>query len=222
MIKSIVISHYNEDIEWISNIDKSIRIYLYTKGSQDLSFFNKIENIKIYNLQNVGKEQQTYFYHIVNNYNSLEDLMYFIQANPFEHCIDFLDKLNNNFIGPLSDFNLITSIYGQPDETKYKRHIDHKYGNALPSDIIGNIFIDPWNEDVSLYTINYIIDVIPELNIKKENWIYNANGLYSSTREKIQKIPKSVYDKCLSIFYDSNINMTEYAFERLQKFILLK
>lgn len=64
--------------------------------------------------------------------------------------------------------------------------------------------------------------VIPELNIKKENWIYNANGLYSSTREKIQKIPKSVYDKCLSIFYDNNINMTEYAFERLQKFILLK
>lgn len=220
MKKSIVISHYNESLDWISDIDPTIKVYLYSKGSTDISKY-KSNNVDIFYLENKGKEQQTYFYHIVNNYNTLEDIVYFTQANPFDHSSDFIYNVNEGVSGPMSDFNLITTVYGSVDVTKYKKHINHKYDNVTPNNIKGNIFIDPWNNEDAIKNINYIIDSLPELNIKKENWVFNANGLYSVTKSNLLKFSIDIYKKCLSLFDNDDMNMIEFAFERVNNFILL-
>ena len=70
--------------------------------------------------------------------------------------------------------------------------------------------------------MDYIIDQLPELHIKKENWIYNANGLYSTTGERIKELDISTYKKCIDLFKDPYLDMAEYAFERINKFIILR
>ena len=220
MKKSIVVSHYKENLDWVRKIDTNIKIYLYTKGPDDISEYIS-DNIEIFYLENKGKEQQTYFYHIVNNYDGLEDIIYFTQANPFEHSSDFLSNIDNDVVGPMSDFNLITTVFGDVDRSIYKTHINHKYDNIDINTIKGNIFIDPWNNDDAIRNINYIIDNLPDLNIKKENWIFNANGLYSVSKDNLLKFNIEIYKKCLSLFDDDSMNMLEFAFERLNKFILL-
>lgn len=219
MKKSIVIAHYNEDLEWLKNI-KDTKIYLYTKGNSDI---NPAENIIIEILDNIGNEQHTYLYHIVNHYKKLDDVIFFTQANPFEHCHDFFKKLENNYIGGLSDFNLITTIYGEVDRSIYKKHINHKYSNIGTDSILGNVFIDPWNDHNAINNLEFLISELHELGIKRENWIFNANGMYSATKEKLNTFNLDFYSKCLDTFKtpDTRLNMLAFAFERLSKFIYL-
>lgn len=219
MKTSIIISHYNENLDWVNYISDDITIYLYTKGNSNISISKP--NIIINKLENIGNEQQTYFHHIVKNFNDMEDIIFFTQGNPYEHSKYFNDKINSRYIGGLSDFNLITTVFGDVDIHKYKKHINHKYVNVDYNSINNNIFIDPWNDNNANHNINYIIDNLP-IEIKKENWIFNANGMYSTTSDRIKELDISIYSKCLDLFYDKNINMAEYAFERLNKFILLR
>lgn len=72
---NLVIAKYNEDIEWTKKINHKITIY--DKSN------NPVENsIK---LKNVGREGETFLYHIVKNYDNLDDITVFLQGNPFEH-----------------------------------------------------------------------------------------------------------------------------------------
>ena len=222
MSKSLVISHYNEDLSWLAGIDKDISIFLYTKSGIMPDIHS--ENIKIEMLENIGKEQQTYFHHILNNYNNLTDYVYFSQAKFDDHSHNFIDKLNNNFVGGLSDFNLITTVYGPVDSSLYHTHINHKYsGDFNYHSIAGKVFIDPWNDSEASANINYIFDNLPELNFDKENWIFNANGMYGTTKEKIKHFNLDFYKKCENLFRNkpNNLNMLEFAFERINQLILL-
>jgi hypothetical protein len=79
--KEIVVSYYNENINWLNN-HKNYKITIYNKSD------NEIENsIKLPNY--IGADLHTHFYHIVNNYNNLADWTFFTQGNPFDHVIDY-------------------------------------------------------------------------------------------------------------------------------------
>ncbi len=72
---NIVVAKYNEDIDWTKKIKHKVTIY--DKSN------NPVQNsIK---LKNVGREGETFLYHIVKNYNNLDDVTVFLQGNPFEH-----------------------------------------------------------------------------------------------------------------------------------------
>jgi len=72
---NIVVAKYNENVEWTKKLNHKVTIY--DKSN------NPIEgSIK---LKNVGREGETFLYHIINNYNNLDDVTVFLQGNPFEH-----------------------------------------------------------------------------------------------------------------------------------------
>lgn len=72
---TFVIAKYKENIEWTKKINNKIIIYDKSDSPIDGSI----------KLKNCGKEGETFLYHIVNNYNNLDDVTVFLQANPFEH-----------------------------------------------------------------------------------------------------------------------------------------
>lgn len=222
MTKSLIVSHYNENLNWLYDIDENIKIFLYTKS--DVIPEIKKNNIVVEQLENIGNEQQTYFYHIIKYFDSLSDYLYFTQANFSEHSQNFIQKLNDNFIGGLSDINLITTVYGPADTNTFHKHINHKYSNNFTyKDVENKIFIDPWCDNEALENINFVLDSLPELNFKKQNWVFNANGMYATTKEKIKKFDISFYKKCESMFKSKpqNIKMIAFAFERINQLILL-
>jgi hypothetical protein len=96
--KRVTIAQFNENIDWIKNIDKNIEVFIYNKKNDININYKSIE--KNYEnkfiLRNVGRESHTYLIHIINNYNSLCDIEYFIQANPFDHSNDILSFININ------------------------------------------------------------------------------------------------------------------------------
>jgi len=118
----IVVSKYNEDIEWVKKINHKVTIY--DKSN------NPVEgSIK---LKNVGREGETFLYHIVNNYNNLDDVTVFLQGNPFEHLQLLVgwrakltdDEINtvinkmNTEINDKSDFSTFYQVlYNDPNST---------------------------------------------------------------------------------------------------------
>jgi hypothetical protein len=83
-MKEIVVARYNEDLNWLSNIE-NCKISIYNKGSGDLGI----------KLPNVGRESHTYLYHIIKNYENLANYTVFCQGNPINHYEKFIENCNN-------------------------------------------------------------------------------------------------------------------------------
>ena len=96
MDKSLIIARYDEDIEWVKKYN-DFKITIYNKG-------NKLEDepfYKIINLENKGRESQTWLYHIVKNYYQLDEINVFLQGKiddldcmAFSNPNDYLEKIN--------------------------------------------------------------------------------------------------------------------------------
>ena len=87
----IVISRYNEDVEWVKNLKCSYT--LFNKGEDSIP-----DSIK---LSNVGREAHSYIHYILQNYNNLDNFTLFLQGDPVTHT-DSPDI--ENFLNRLSSF----------------------------------------------------------------------------------------------------------------------
>ena len=75
---TIIVSRFNEDIEWIEVLKEKHNVIIFNKGSL-------LDNT--ISLENVGREAHTYVQYIIDNYNNLPEVVLFIQGNPFDHNI---------------------------------------------------------------------------------------------------------------------------------------
>lgn len=81
----VVICHFKESLEWVSELKHNYVIY--NKNPENN---HKFEN----NLPNVGFDTIVYLTYIIDNYNNLPDFVCFSQDNPFYHCDSFIEKVN--------------------------------------------------------------------------------------------------------------------------------
>ena len=82
------ISHFNGNIEWISNIGKNNYI-IYNKSGKNLP-----EEINHINIKNVGYNLYSYLKFIIDNYNNLPNIIVFCKDNVFSRHVD-LDLFKN-------------------------------------------------------------------------------------------------------------------------------
>jgi len=84
----IVVARYNENVQWL--FKEKDNCIIYNKGTP-LNIDSEIM------LDNVGRESETYLNYIINNYDSLPDIVIFTQANISDHRgkndVDYLLKL---------------------------------------------------------------------------------------------------------------------------------
>lgn len=59
----VVVAHYNENLDWLKDLDANT-IYVYSKSSKP-----PLQNAKL--LPNIGRESHTYLHHIVENYEHI-------------------------------------------------------------------------------------------------------------------------------------------------------
>lgn len=76
----IIISRFNEDLKWTTEyIFNEYKYIVYNKG--DNENFEKSNVNKIINVENVGRCDHTYLYHIVTNYDNLSDITVFFPGS---------------------------------------------------------------------------------------------------------------------------------------------
>ncbi len=112
----IVVARYNEDISWLPSGDPYVKVY--NKGKDRASALDKntfLDKHECLDLENIGRESHTYLTYIVDNYNSLPDIVFFTQGSPDHtggHPIDYFiniggDCSENYHVtkGPYYDFD---------------------------------------------------------------------------------------------------------------------
>lgn len=87
-MKELVISVYQENIDWINSINAVEKITIYNKGNRNIP-----DSII---LPNVGREAHTFLYHIISRYDSLADFTIFLQGDPFYGHMQGVNALNFN------------------------------------------------------------------------------------------------------------------------------
>jgi hypothetical protein len=83
---TIIVSRFNENLNWINEFPfNQFKYIVYNKGFNE--DFEKNNVIKIVKLENIGRCDHTYLYHIIENYHNLSDIIVF-----FPGSIDMQDK----------------------------------------------------------------------------------------------------------------------------------
>ena len=190
----IVITRFDENLNYFKNYQEFLTIY--NKGKNDLSL-----NCKIVNRPNVGRDGETIFYHIINNWDNLSDITFFCQG----HINDRNDQLIT-----YSDFE----NYINTDNIYF-----FKERNDLP------------NLDEKLLNFNikfkYIYEEVFNKEYKKKfTWV---SGMWISVKKnKIKNVPYNIYQNMLNLFdkyklYDDpTCRMLAIHCERLVLHILTK
>ena len=89
-----VVAHYNEDLTWLLPYASKAQVYHKGSSSSASTLFARWNK-----LPNVGREGHTYLYHIINNYNNLADVTFFLQGKIYDHaCGQTLDDLLHEVI----------------------------------------------------------------------------------------------------------------------------
>lgn len=183
---SIVLSSFG-DFEYIDEIieifGNDITIYLYDKS--DKEFNNKYNNVIYKKLKNLGREQHTWLYHVINHYNKLTDKIIFSPLNFKKHLIrkNILKKIKqNNF-----NYSFICNEINQPLDLNFTME-QHDY-ETLDKSNYKNLgeFIQTFLKEKSIDNINICF-----------------NGIFMTTKQNILKNPKKLYKNIYNEVLSSN------------------
>lgn len=227
MFSCIVISRFNENIDWINKIihKKWInQIIIYNKGPNNLEHLTN-PKIKILNVENIGREGYTYLDYIISNYDNLHKEIWFIQANPFIHSPDFLNFLNLNIKLKFNkDFQNLTCKYinnyplNEHLTTAYNINNNRTsifYFNKINLDIVGHNYgtreemsKNYENETGFITKHNYGIydNLCDRLKIKRPNLImvHTVSACFYVHKNMILRHKKEVYQELQNYLVELN------------------
>ena len=195
MLKSFIIARYNEDLEWtIKEPFNKYKYIVYNKGTNEK--FNKTNVEKIINLENIGRCDHTYLYHIINNYNNLEDTIVFLPGSL--DMTNELEPFNKNIIGKKL-INLIEEeeravFYGFETDDLKKKFYDFKlenWGSSYTSNSQVNNEIKLFPSDPRPYNI-WFSKHFGDINVMN----YCFCGIFSIDKRDIIQHPLAYY-QCL-------------------------
>jgi len=176
----LVISRYKEDLGWEEDYDAII----YNKGG---SIPNTIS------LPNVGREGHTYIYHILSNYENLDEYTVFLQGNPFDHTRDLFSKLK------------------EFEELKEKPDFFQLCHEMLTDDDKGKPH--HW---VDIPVAHYYNELF---KIPRNEFIYGAGAQFIVSKERILSRPKSFYSNIMKHLETSIDPPSVYCYERMWQHI---
>jgi hypothetical protein len=192
-----VVSHYNENFNYVNFFPKNQKIYIYIKKKYKSTNLLKKKNIEILFLPNYGREYQTYLYHIKTNYYKLASINFFTIGSFNNH--KQIQKLKNfrKVYGKISNIfkkkykGLYTSEY---DSVFYK--IKYLRDLKLKKTVNKNFMIEKhFHRGKIIYLKKAKIRPLDKwfkYYFKKKSYYHlsSMNGIFAANKENIFQIPK--------------------------------
>lgn len=198
MRNQIVVSLYNEKVDWINKLEKlnKYEIYVYNKSKgcpKEIESRVREKKIIYEELENVGRESHTYLYHIRKHWRTLGDKIFFTQAEPFDHIDPKNDNATNEFF-----FSLLDDFFNNDYDFKAygKKHWVWHRGLSNKVEKMRTL----WEE-------------LFETPLEEHE--FNNGGIFGVKKDLILNRSKNFYDHCLkSLSYHKN-PAEGFCFERM-------
>ena len=200
----IVVAHFNEDLEWLS--EYSGHCTIYSKGTPPppsiASSFHRA-----FVLPNIARESHTYLTHIVNNYDDLPPVTLLLQGN--------IHEINHGT--PAHTDLTISEIIGQASEFTNGRTMPIGRVHSF-ADWQGIQYLPGWIErrgktlkQTKLTPAEFWELIFNEPHPESVRFVQGA--LFGVTRGGIRRRPKAFYENILSYFEElDEINPEEGHF----------
>jgi len=182
---AIVVARYGENISWTNEFPRH-KVIIYNKGAKLEGSYNEVQLI------NVGREGHTYYKHICDNYNDLDDYTYFLQGHPFDHSPRIIENIKGG-IDTTKDFAILSEAILDTNL------LGCRYHAGLPfSDVFSKLF------DKEAYNFTFK---------------FGAGAQFVVSKEAILRRPKTFYMKIVEML-EHNANPIEgFVIERLHTLI---
>lgn len=176
----VVVARYQENIDWTIGIPDCI---IYNKGNNTPTCHHPVIT-----LPNVGREGHTYLYHIIQNYDTLDDHTCFLQGHPFDHS-PYLEHQIKTF------------------EPSRAFHVISQHVHAI------NLCYDPTDFSLHQLLIDTYQRVFGQYKASHE-FTFGAGAQFIVSRDAIRSRPKSFYENLLHIMEYSTHPPEGFALER--------
>ncbi len=202
----VVIARYNESLDWLNckEIDRlkqkyNVKIYIYNKGYTDVD----LPDCKVIKLPNVGVNNHTNLYHIITNYDNLDDITLFLPGSA--HHKD-KKKLTSMLLEKCEEYEYVFTYV--VNLRKLRRFAVNKYLNRCKinksSNVLSPCSIRPYGE--------WYKHVMGK---KVGNTKVNYMDIFSLSKNKIRSYPKKHYERIISFCDKDKLTETAHYIERL-------
>jgi len=189
----IIVSRYNEDLKWLLEPPfNKYKYIVYNKGIND--DFEKTNIKKIVKLNNVGREGHTYLYHIIHNYDNLNNINVFLPGsvnnnNKKNKAIKLLNKIEKHKKAVfLSHNDIMNSIKNRFNNFILNNHNSTSFENKSinnESQLFKSRFRPYGYWYIKMFG-----------NIKTKHYIYN--GIFSISKKDILQHNVNRYKKIIN------------------------
>lgn len=160
--KRLVIARYKEDISWVDRLPEGWTPVVIQKKTEELEG----------DMPNAGREPASFLFAVARDYSRIkpDDLWAFVQGNPFDHCVNFLDKLLQEPDGytPLGGHStMISDGTGMP--THPRLPLAEKYEEWIGRPFPGTVVFTPGGQfmvrgrDLLRYPRDWYLKVMDEV-----------------------------------------------------------
>ena len=184
---NIIIARYNEDLKWtLEKPFDQFKYIVYNKGNNEN--FEKKNVKEIIALPNVGKCDETYLHHIIDNYNNLADINVFL---PGSLDLKYKKKIARKLLKEIIDTN--NAIFISLNEYDIKKlHYNFKL-DEYKTKHSSNRTLNPEAELKKSEIRPYGLWFESKFGDKKINCIIYY-GIFSVHKKDIIQHPKSYYE----------------------------
>ena len=230
----IIISRYNEDLEWLLNKQFSkYKIIVYNKGYNNN--YIKLSNMTIVNINNVGRCDHTYLYHIIKNYNNLADITIFL---PGSCDMDYKMYKTNILLNAINKHNKAVFLYESKFNNVQLELYDFKLELYTASNIknklinpesmlklalirpYGNWYKSKFNNKIINYVSYYGIFSIAKKDILQYPLIYYNNLITELKFSSNPEVGHYFERSWEAVFYPMN-NTLKISYNNIDKYYLL-
>ena len=203
MTTSIVISRYNEDLNWTNNLKSEYILYIYNKGND----FKNSSNRNILKLPNVGRESHTWIYHIYTNYENLSEKIIFLQGRIDDlGCMAFKDLMKYEIglekeLFCVSRLGLLTPFHWKNDNLSIPKDVRYKLGWEKGDIAKNNLGFRKFSEMF-----------FPEIPVFVPT---SYGGCFAVRKEAVHQYPKSFYLKLMNLLDQHEHPIEAHYLERL-------
>jgi hypothetical protein len=197
MSYKIIVSRYNENIDWLNS--EMSNCIIYNKGDK-LDINNEIF------LENVGRESETYLHYIITNYSNLPDAVVFTQARISDHKgsddINYLLNIKNEAL----KYNKSQNFNIHPEGTNIH---SNKTWNLRQD---GYFLKDNYKNNNPITFVEWFKNNI-DINYPDPIYIY-WNAIFAVKKENIINKPIEYYKKLILEVKHHNEPPEAHFFER--------
>ena len=219
MRKVILIPSFNdkEKLYWINKIPSDFDYIIYEKIPGLNKEITITKNHK--KIQAIGPAEYALLYHIVKNYDNLEDVIVFTKVHFFNQCILFFEGLKecdkNLFFNFKNNIRKFVNVSGETYKKyieKYNQNENFKKHRILPrdktgSDVVSILMCGYSRGPVSSFEDFKKISLYKFWPYKKfcsyENKITQQEGVFSVKKELIHSLGKNFWNTLLNFMVET-------------------